>query len=151
VRDQETGKVEFMGIYDIKEFGEVLDPAALKAQTKTEITNRMAKEAGDRIDGKLPFQAGDKYAVADENGNPHSVEIVGDYGNGVVEVRIDGREETQPMPKETLQQWSDRANQQLNAETPPAEAPSETPAQPKTQPEAPKAINACPMQSFQRT
>ena len=48
---------------------------------------------------------GGRYEVVDEQGTRHSVEVLHDYGNGTLMVRVDGAEEPQPMVKAQLEEW----------------------------------------------
>lgn len=46
---------------------------------------------------------GGRYDVVDEQGTRHTIVIVHDYGNGVLEVLIDGEEHA--MAKPQLEEW----------------------------------------------
>lgn len=46
---------------------------------------------------------GRRYHIVDGAGEEHDIEVVGDNGNGVLEVRIDGVEYTQPMMRADLE------------------------------------------------
>lgn len=52
---------------------------------------------------------GRRYHIVDGAGEEHDIEVVGDYGGaygeGFLEVRIDGAEETVPLMREDLESW----------------------------------------------
>lgn len=48
------------------------------------------------------IEAGGRYNVVDEQNTQHEVEVLRDNGNGTVEVRVDGAEDSMPMAKDQL-------------------------------------------------
>ena len=48
------------------------------------------------------IEAGGRYNIVDEQGAQHEVEVLRDNGNGTVEVRVDGAEDSMPMAKDQL-------------------------------------------------
>lgn len=64
--------------------------------TTTPTTDDTTKTAPTSI------EAGGRYNVVDEQGAQHEVEVLRDNGNGTVEVRVDGAEDSMPMAKDQL-------------------------------------------------
>ena len=48
------------------------------------------------------IEAGGRYNIVDEQGAQHEVEVLRDNGNGTLEVRVDGAEDSMPMAKDQL-------------------------------------------------
>ncbi len=54
--------------------------------------------------GSASIEVGGRYNVVDEQNTQHEVEVLRDNGNGTVEVRVDGAEDSMPMVKSQLEQ-----------------------------------------------
>ena len=55
-----------------------------------------------KTDKTESIEAGGRYNVVDEQNTQHEVEVLRDNGNGTVEVRVDGAEDSIPMAKDQL-------------------------------------------------
>lgn len=62
-------------------------------------TNNLPAPKTDKTES---IEAGGRYNVVDEQGAQHEVEVLRDNGNGTVEVRVDGAEDSMPMAKDQL-------------------------------------------------
>ena len=75
---------------------------------------QFAREAADKIDGKVTIQSGDAYTITGQDGSQMQVQIIAnedgivDNGDGTVN-RSDGVN-IFPLAKETIQQQADAAN-----------------------------------------
>ena len=112
IRDAETGKVEFVSPADILSVDDAIEPDALKAQTAENIRQTMGQQAAEQIDGTLTFNQGDTYNGVGAEGQPATIQILADNGDGTVMVAIDGQPASQPMQKEAIQQMVDNAKMQ---------------------------------------
>lgn len=110
--DTSTGKVKSYGIDEIMSVDEPMDAAQMKQEAADNIRQITAREAADKIDGRLTFQPDDQYQVIDEEGAAHTIQIVADNGDGTVEAIIDGAGEPRPMAMQDIQVMADRYNQQ---------------------------------------
>ena len=117
-----NGERQMVSINDIASVGEVVDPnavvdAAMQAQqgmaqedAKGDVsaTGVAQYETAPTKDGMAEvspssLEVGGRYDVTDEQGVGHQVEVLHDYGNGTVEVRVDGAEDSMPMMKAQLE------------------------------------------------
>ena len=108
VRDAETGKLEFVSPHDVLNLGQSVSAEQEKATQREAITQQVAQEQSAIIEGVLPFNAGDVYELADENGQTVQVTVVQDNGDGNVTVTMNGQ--NVPMAKDQVQAMSDAAN-----------------------------------------
>lgn len=76
IRDDETGKLEFVSPAAFLSIDEEQDANELKAAARENITQTTAQAAADKIDGVLPMNAGDVYTVNDGGGETQ-ITIVG--------------------------------------------------------------------------
>ncbi len=121
VADAESGKIEAVSVEEFLSADEAVDAAQEKAEAQEAIRQQYAQEAANRIDGVLPFNEGDQYAVMDEQGQEHTVMVVPvpvgetdgrepvQVGEGEVLVSVDGGEAV-VMPREQVQVMADNAN-----------------------------------------
>lgn len=112
IRDAETGELEFSDPASILSVDETIDPEEEKAAAAEAITQTFGKERADQIDGVLPMLQGDTYDIVDDEGKPHTVQVVQNNGDGSLAVMPDGAQEAVPMTAEQLQAWADNANVQ---------------------------------------
>lgn len=112
IRDVETGELEFSDPASILSVDETIDPEEEKAAAAEAITQTFGKERADQIDGVLPMLQGDTYNIVDDEGKPHTVQVVQNNGDGSLAVMLDGAREAVPMTAEQLQAWADNANVQ---------------------------------------
>lgn len=112
IRDVETGELEFSDPASILSVDETIDPEEEKAAAAEAITQTFGKERADQIDGVLPMLQGDTYNIVDDEGKPHTVQVVQNNGDGSLAVMPDGAQEAVPMTAEQLQAWADNANVQ---------------------------------------
>ena len=108
VRDAETGKPKFVSPHDVLNLGQAVSAEQEKATAREAIMQQVAQEQSAIIEGVLPFNAGDVYELADENGQTVQVTVVQDNGDGNVTVTMNGQ--NVPMPKDQVQSMSDAAN-----------------------------------------
>ena len=106
VRDAESGKIEQISPDRILTLGQQINPDEEIARVTDEITEKIAQEASDKIDGVATFNVGDTYTmtIGNEQKNiqitPNEVGVV-DNGDGTVNV-TDGVA-IFPMPKDEIQ------------------------------------------------
>ncbi|WP_462375800.1 LPD38 domain-containing protein [Segatella buccae] len=112
IRDAETGELEFSDPASILSVDETIDPEEEKAAAAEAITQTFGKERADQIDGVLSMQQGDTYNIVDDEGKPHTVQVVQNNGDGSLAVTLDDAQEAIPMTAEQLQTWADNANVQ---------------------------------------
>lgn len=86
-----NGERQMVSINDIASVGEVVDPNAVVDA---------AMQANSPVTG---VEVGGSYQVMAEDNVPHQVEVLRDNGNGTVEVRVDGAEDSMPMMKAQLE------------------------------------------------
>ena len=103
VRDTQTGKVEMVNINDLARAEAPIDAQQLLAETRANIENARANEVGDKIDGTV--QVGGTYTF-DFEGEPHTVTVLDDNGDGNLVVQEEGGE-PYAIPKTYLQQMVD--------------------------------------------
>ena len=84
VRDAETGALEMVSPSDIFTLDADLDPEEEKKAVQTRISESVAREEADRIDGKVQFTAGQQVVLPDAEGNAVTYQIVEDPATGVV-------------------------------------------------------------------
>ena len=120
IRDAETGNMEFADPRSVLSLDEAMDAAKVKEEAQQAIRMSIAQRAANRIEGTLPFNAGDTYGVIDDEGESHTVAVVtpeadtsdtGVVNPNVVQVSIDGGEVV-TMPKADVQRMADNANLQ---------------------------------------
>lgn len=108
IKDAETGKLDFASPHDVLNLGQAVSAEQEKATAREAIMQQVAQEQSAIIEGVLPFNAGDVYELADENGQTVQVTVVQDNGDGNVTVTMNGQ--NVPMPKDQVQAMSDAAN-----------------------------------------
>ncbi len=140
VVDAETGKSEFTSSSAIFKVEDPVSATEAKETAGATIEDAIATQEGDLIDGTLQFKQGDRYALLDDNGQKHTVQVV-QADENIVQVILDGKQATEDgkpivMPKELLQRWSDAETmlraQQVEQEQAPVEA--ETKEEAETEP-----------------
>ncbi|MBD5194268.1 MAG: hypothetical protein HDS87_00850, partial [Bacteroidales bacterium] len=117
IRDAETGKIEFADPAQVLNIGEAIDSESEKEAARAQITQEMAQEAANNIDGVLSFAPGETYSVLDIDGNQEPITILGQSADengspreGFVDIQYaDGT--IQAVATSDLQQWVDAANE----------------------------------------
>lgn len=133
IRDAETGELEFSDPASILSVDETIDPEEEKAAAAEAITQTFGKERADQIDGVLPMLQGDTYNIVDDEGKPHTVQVVQNNGDGSLAVMLDGAQEAVPMTAEQLQAWADNANVQRVRQQEEEAAAASQPAEPEAE------------------
>jgi len=121
IRDQETGQKEFWDIGMLKSIEAPIDPVDEKNAAAASVREQVARQAADKMDGRLHFQMGDVYTLTTPDGSSFPVQITAneqgiiDNGDGTVNVilngaTVDGQPVISQMPKEQIQQMSDATN-----------------------------------------
>ena len=121
IRDQETGQKEFWDIGMLKSIEAPIDPVDEKNTAAATVREQVARQAADKMDGRLHFQMGDVYTLTTPDGSSFPVQITAneqgiiDNGDGTVNVilngaTVDGQPVISQMPKEQIQQMSDATN-----------------------------------------
>ena len=111
VRDAETGNLEWASPHDVLSVDEVINPAEEKEAAQQAIREQYAEEQANRIDGVLPFNQGDSYAVLDENGTDCTVTIIADNGDGTVQLAWNGDQNNiETVSKERVQDLRENYN-----------------------------------------
>ena len=114
IRDSETGALEQVSPDAVLSLDESQDPNEQKELAEQAIVEQFAREAADKIDGKVTFNPGDAYTITGQDGSQMQVQIIAnedgivDNGDGTVNV-ADGVN-IFPLAKETIQQQADAAN-----------------------------------------
>ena len=116
VQDAETGKLEMLSSSDILTVDEAIDPEQEKAMAADAIRTEMATDVANKIDGVVPFNMGDEYAVMFDDGTQHTAKVIADNGDGSVQVQIDNEPQATVATKEQVQQMVDAANKARVAE-----------------------------------
>ena len=143
VVDAETGKTEFTSCSAIFKVEDPVSATEAKETAGATIEEAIATQEGDLIDGTLQFKQGDRYALLDDNGQKHTVQVV-QADENIVQVILDGKQATEDgkpivMPKELLQRWSDAETMLRAQQAEQEQAPVETePKQPETEPKQPE-------------
>ena len=78
IRDAETGELETTEPSAILSVDAPIDPVQEKTDAAANIRQAYAQQEADRIDGKLAFSPGDTYSVSGEDGERHTLYIIGD-------------------------------------------------------------------------
>ena len=121
IRDQQTGQKEFWDIGMLKSVEAPIDPVDEKNTAAATVREQVARQAADKMDGRLHFQMGDVYTLTTPDGSSFPVQITAneqgiiDNGDGTVNVilngaTVDGQPVISQMPKEQIQQMSDATN-----------------------------------------
>lgn len=104
--------MEFADPKAVLSVDEPLDAEQEKQAAAEAIRQEYAQREGGITDGVLQFNAGDEYSIVDEQGQPHTVKVVGEAVDeqgqpidGAVSVMLDGQQAV--LPKEQIQQMSD--------------------------------------------
>ena len=100
-----------------------------------EDTNNLPVPKTDKTES---IEAGGRYNVVDEQNTQHEVEVLRDNGNGTVEVRVDGAEDSIPMAKDQL---AAMLGIDVALTTPQTEQPTAKPQQEPVEQPAPVATN----------
>lgn len=108
VKDAQTGKVELVDAHDILRVDDAINAEQEKATAREAIKQQIAQDQAKKIEGALPFNVGDQYSLADENGQTVQVTVVQDNGDGNVTVNMNGQ--NVPMSKDQIQTMSDAEN-----------------------------------------
>ena len=109
IRDSETGAPDAVLSLD-----ESQDPNEQKELAEQAIVEQFAREAADKIDGKVTFNPGDAYTITGQDGSQMQVQIIanedGIVDNGDGTVNVSDGVNIFPLAKETIQQQADAAN-----------------------------------------
>lgn len=115
IRDAQTGKLESTSPYNVLSVQQPVNAEDEKRAMADRIKQEEAQKAADRIEGVLPFNAGDTYTVTDEQGNQSNLQVVAneqglvDNGDGTVNMSADGVTVV-AMPREQVQQMVEATN-----------------------------------------
>lgn len=92
IRDSETGALEQVSPDAVLSLDESQDPNEQKELAEQAIVEQFAREAADKIDGKVTFNPGDAYTITGQDGSQMQVQIIAnedgivDNGDGTVNV-----------------------------------------------------------------
>ena len=114
IRDSETGVLEQVSPDAVLSLDESQDPNEQKELAEQAIVEQFAREAADKIDGKITFNPGDAYTITGEDGSQIQVQVIanedGIVDNGDGTVNVSDGVNIFPLAKETIQQQADAAN-----------------------------------------
>lgn len=114
IRDSETGALEQVSPDTVLSLDESQDPNEQKELAEQAIVEQFAREAADKIDGKVTFNPGDAYTITGQDGSQMQVQIIanedGIVDNGDGTVNVSDGVNIFPLTKETIQQQADAAN-----------------------------------------
>ncbi|MBO7167400.1 MAG: hypothetical protein J6V61_01455, partial [Bacteroidaceae bacterium] len=110
VRDDETGKIEFVSPSDIVTSDGAIDAEEEKANVAQTIRDAVTQQADAQMNGILSFNVGDEYDVLDDEGNAHTIAVVDNGQEGQVLVSVDGENVARMMPREEVQKMANNAN-----------------------------------------
>lgn len=114
IRDSETGALEQVSPDAVLSLDESQDPNEQKELAEQAIVEQFAREAADKIDGKVTFNPGDAYTITGQDGSQMQVQIIanedGIVDNGDGTVNVSDGVNIFPLAKETIQQQTDAAN-----------------------------------------
>ena len=110
VRDDETGKIEFVSPSDIVTSDGAIDAEEEKANVAQAIRDAVTQQADAQMSGILPFNVGDQYDVLDDEGNAHTIAVVDNGQEGQVLVSVDGENVARMMPRDEVQKMANNAN-----------------------------------------
>lgn len=114
IRDSETGALEQVSPDAVLSLDESQDPNEQKELAEQAIVEQFAREAADKIDGKVTFNPGDAYTITGQDGSQMQVQIIanedGIVDNGDGTVNVSDGVNIFPLTKETIQQQADAAN-----------------------------------------
>ena len=114
IRDSETGALEQVSPDAVLSLDESQDPNEQKELAEQAIVEHFAREAADKIDGKVTFNSGDAYTITGQDGSQMQVQVIanedGIVDNGDGTVNVSDGVNIFPLAKETIQQQADAAN-----------------------------------------
>lgn len=114
IRDSETGALEQVSPDAVLSLDESQDPNEQKELAEQAIVEQFAREAADKIDGKVTFNPGDAYTITGQDGSQVQVQVIanedGIVDNGDGTVNVSDGVNIFPLAKETIQQQADAAN-----------------------------------------
>ena len=114
IRDSETGALEQVSPDAVLSLDESQDPNEQKELAEQAIVEQFAREAADKIDGKVTFNSGDAYTNTGQDGSQMQVQVIanedGIVDNGDGTVNVSDGVNIFPLAKETIQQQADAAN-----------------------------------------
>ena len=114
IRDSETGALEQVSPDAVLSLDESQDPNEQKELAEQAIVEQFAREAADKIDGKVTFNSGDAYTITGQDGSQMQVQVIanedGIVDNGDGTVNVSDGVNIFPLAKETIQQQTDAAN-----------------------------------------
>ena len=124
IRDAETGELETADPSAILSVDAPIDPVQEKTDVAANIRQAYAQQEADRIDGKLAFSPGDTYSVAGDDGERHTLYIIGDAVDektgqpipDMVTATVDSGQQT-VLSKEQVQRQVNEARRAAVAET----------------------------------
>lgn len=114
IRNSETGALEQVSPDAVLSLDESQDPNEQKELAEQAIVEQFAREAADKIDGKVTFNSGDAYTITGQDGSQMQVQVIanedGIVDNGDGTVNVSDGVNIFPLAKETIQQQADAAN-----------------------------------------
>jgi hypothetical protein len=138
VKDAATGKLEMLSPNDVLRADEAIKPSDEKALAAKVISDELATEGANKIDGVVPFNAGDEYVVMFDDGTQHTAKVITDNGDGNVQVQIDNEPQATVASKEQVQQMVNAANKVRVAQNKQAQIEQEQVVEEQAQQEAEK-------------
>ena len=148
VLDPATGGKRMIHVSDLASADEPVMADQLKEEAAATIQESAISDASNRIDGVLPFQPGDVYTLPFDDGQEHTITVIGDAGDGVnIVASVDGGEQ-QLMPMQMIQGAADQQREARIAEQAAMEAAaSQQPVE--QEPEATEEVTDEPVEEEQ--
>ena len=116
VLDPATGGKRMIHISDLASADEPVMADQLKQDAAATIQESAISDASNRIDGVLSFNPGDVYTLPFDDGQEHTITVIGDTGDGVnIVASVDGGEQ-QLMPMQMIQGAADQQREARIAE-----------------------------------
>ncbi|MBQ1981511.1 MAG: hypothetical protein II226_09520, partial [Alistipes sp.] len=105
--DAETMKPEFIAPSVLSKADAPIDPNVEKESVRSTITEAIATQTENEMNGVQPFNIGDVYPIIDTDGTERTVQVVANDGNGNVQVLFNGEQEPTQATINDIQQLID--------------------------------------------
>ena len=149
VLDPATGGKRMIHVSDLASADEPVMAEQLKEETAATIQESSISDASNRIDGVLPFQPGDVYTLPFDDGQEHTITVIGDAGDGVnIVASVDGGEQ-QLMPMQMIQGAADQQREARIAEQAAMDAAASQQQPVEQEPEATEEVTEEPVEEEQ--
>lgn len=149
VLDPATGGKRMIHVSDLASADEPVMADQLKEEAAATIQESAISDASNRIDGVLPFQPGDVYTLPFDDGQEHTITVIGDAGDGVnIVASVDGGEQ-QLMPMQMIQGAADQQREARIAEQAAMEAAASQQQPVEQEPEATEEVTEEPVEEEQ--